>query len=206
MRRSPRIPEGGVRFSSSLPSPLLSGRSEASLCPWPSPSRTSPAHTRLRTGHFLRRRWEDIAVLRRVELEPRPPLPRTPARTSDPSLPFLSAGGVAPAEPRPVGARGPHLTRRGEAEKGRAGGKHSTFRGFGQTAADRPSAELGRGCTMQEAPAALPTEPGPSPVPAFLGKLWALVGDPGTDHLIRWSPVRAGPLHSPRGTGIPPRL
>ncbi|XP_029780837.1 heat shock factor protein 4 isoform X3 [Suricata suricatta] len=42
---------------------------------------------------------------------------------------------------------------------------------------------------MQEAPAALPTEPGPSPVPAFLGKLWALVGDPGTDHLIRWSPV-----------------
>lgn len=45
---------------------------------------------------------------------------------------------------------------------------------------------------MQEAPAALPTEPGPSPVPAFLGKLWALVGDPGTDHLIRWSPVRAG--------------
>ncbi|XP_032342386.1 heat shock factor protein 4 isoform X4 [Camelus ferus] len=42
---------------------------------------------------------------------------------------------------------------------------------------------------MQEAPAALPTEPGPSPVPAFLGKLWALVGDPGTDHLIHWSPV-----------------
>ncbi|XP_059523793.1 heat shock factor protein 4 isoform X3 [Myotis daubentonii] len=41
---------------------------------------------------------------------------------------------------------------------------------------------------MQEAPAALPTEPGPSPVPAFLGKLWALVGDPSTDHLIRWSP------------------
>ncbi|XP_007457359.1 PREDICTED: heat shock factor protein 4 isoform X2 [Lipotes vexillifer] len=41
---------------------------------------------------------------------------------------------------------------------------------------------------MQEAPAALPTEPGPSPVPAFLGKLWALVGDAGTDHLIRWSP------------------
>jgi len=41
---------------------------------------------------------------------------------------------------------------------------------------------------MQEAPAALPTEPGPSSVPAFLGKLWALVGDPGTDHLIRWSP------------------
>eukprot|EP00069_Balaena_mysticetus_P006091 bmy_05279T0 len=41
---------------------------------------------------------------------------------------------------------------------------------------------------MQDAPAALPTEPGPSPVPAFLGKLWALVGDPGTDHLIRWSP------------------
>ncbi|XP_029422304.1 heat shock factor protein 4 isoform X3 [Nannospalax galili] len=41
---------------------------------------------------------------------------------------------------------------------------------------------------MQEAPAALPTEPGPSPVPAFLSKLWALVGDPGTDHLIRWSP------------------
>uniref|UniRef100_A0A8C0WM89 HSF-type DNA-binding domain-containing protein n=1 Tax=Castor canadensis TaxID=51338 RepID=A0A8C0WM89_CASCN len=41
---------------------------------------------------------------------------------------------------------------------------------------------------MQEAPAALPTEPGPSPVPAFLGKLWALVGDPATDHLIRWSP------------------
>ncbi|XP_024589792.1 heat shock factor protein 4 isoform X2 [Neophocaena asiaeorientalis asiaeorientalis] len=41
---------------------------------------------------------------------------------------------------------------------------------------------------MQEAPVALPTEPGPSPVPAFLGKLWALVGDPGTDHLIRWSP------------------
>ncbi|XP_031314149.2 heat shock factor protein 4 isoform X1 [Camelus dromedarius] len=41
---------------------------------------------------------------------------------------------------------------------------------------------------MQEAPAALPSEPGPSPVPAFLGKLWALVGDPGTDHLIRWSP------------------
>ncbi|EPY84218.1 hypothetical protein CB1_000490067 [Camelus ferus] len=42
---------------------------------------------------------------------------------------------------------------------------------------------------MQEAPAALPTEPGPSPVPAFLGKLWALVGDPGTDHLIHWSPM-----------------
>ncbi|KAK1330486.1 hypothetical protein QTO34_010676 [Cnephaeus nilssonii] len=41
---------------------------------------------------------------------------------------------------------------------------------------------------MQDAPAALPTEPGPSPVPAFLGKLWALVGDPSTDHLIRWSP------------------
>ncbi|XP_016069070.1 PREDICTED: heat shock factor protein 4 [Miniopterus natalensis] len=41
---------------------------------------------------------------------------------------------------------------------------------------------------MQEAPAALFTEPGPSPVPAFLGKLWALVGDPSTDHLIRWSP------------------
>ncbi|KAM5262392.1 heat shock factor protein 4 isoform 2-T2 [Ctenodactylus gundi] len=41
---------------------------------------------------------------------------------------------------------------------------------------------------MQEAAAALPTEPGPSPVPAFLGKLWALVGDPSTDHLIRWSP------------------
>ncbi|XP_037671960.1 LOW QUALITY PROTEIN: heat shock factor protein 4 [Choloepus didactylus] len=41
---------------------------------------------------------------------------------------------------------------------------------------------------MQEAPAALPAEPSPSPVPAFLGKLWALVGDPGTDHLIRWSP------------------
>ncbi|XP_049643375.1 heat shock factor protein 4 [Suncus etruscus] len=39
---------------------------------------------------------------------------------------------------------------------------------------------------MQEPP--LPAEPGPSPVPAFLGKLWALVGDPGTDHLIRWSP------------------
>ncbi|XP_003417218.1 heat shock factor protein 4 isoform X2 [Loxodonta africana] len=41
---------------------------------------------------------------------------------------------------------------------------------------------------MQEALAPLPAEPGPSPVPAFLGKLWALVGDPGTDHLIRWSP------------------
>lgn len=41
---------------------------------------------------------------------------------------------------------------------------------------------------MLEAPAALPAEPGPSPVPAFLGKLWALVGDPSTDHLIRWSP------------------
>ncbi|XP_053522638.1 heat shock factor protein 4 isoform X3 [Artibeus jamaicensis] len=41
---------------------------------------------------------------------------------------------------------------------------------------------------MQEAPATLPAEPGPSPVPAFLGKLWALVGDPNTDHLIRWSP------------------
>ncbi|XP_054435039.1 heat shock factor protein 4 [Pteronotus mesoamericanus] len=41
---------------------------------------------------------------------------------------------------------------------------------------------------MQEAPAALPTEPGPSPVPAFLSKLWVLVGDPSTDHLIRWSP------------------
>ncbi|ELK14482.1 Heat shock factor protein 4 [Pteropus alecto] len=51
---------------------------------------------------------------------------------------------------------------------------------------------------MQEAPAALPTEPGPSPVPAFLGKLWALVGDPGTDHLIRWSPVRAGALRFPQ--------
>lgn len=50
---------------------------------------------------------------------------------------------------------------------------------------------------MQEAPAALPAEPGPSPVPAFLGKLWALVGDPGTDHLIRWSPVRAGALRLP---------
>ncbi|XP_045047681.2 heat shock factor protein 4 isoform X2 [Desmodus rotundus] len=41
---------------------------------------------------------------------------------------------------------------------------------------------------MQEAPTTLPTDPGPSPVPAFLGKLWALVGDPSTDHLIRWSP------------------
>nr|XP_036297418.1 heat shock factor protein 4 isoform X1 [Pipistrellus kuhlii]KAF6318517.1 heat shock transcription factor 4 [Pipistrellus kuhlii] len=41
---------------------------------------------------------------------------------------------------------------------------------------------------MLEAPAAPPAEPGPSPVPAFLGKLWALVGDPSTDHLIRWSP------------------
>ncbi|XP_032984937.1 heat shock factor protein 4 isoform X8 [Rhinolophus ferrumequinum] len=41
---------------------------------------------------------------------------------------------------------------------------------------------------MLEAPAALPTEPGPSPVPAFLGKLWTLVGDSSTDHLIRWSP------------------
>ncbi|KAM5208288.1 heat shock factor protein 4 [Hipposideros larvatus] len=41
---------------------------------------------------------------------------------------------------------------------------------------------------MQEAPAAPPTEPGPSPVPAFLSKLWALVGDTSTDHLIRWSP------------------
>ncbi|XP_045149732.1 heat shock factor protein 4 [Echinops telfairi] len=41
---------------------------------------------------------------------------------------------------------------------------------------------------MQEASAPLPSEPGPSPVPAFLGKLWALVGDPGTDHLICWSP------------------
>lgn len=51
---------------------------------------------------------------------------------------------------------------------------------------------------MQAAPAALPTEPSPSPVPAFLGKLWALVGDPGTDHLIRWSPVRAGALRFPQ--------
>lgn len=51
---------------------------------------------------------------------------------------------------------------------------------------------------MQEASAALPTEPGPSPVPAFLGKLWALVGDPGTDHLIRWSPVRAGAPRLPQ--------
>lgn len=51
---------------------------------------------------------------------------------------------------------------------------------------------------MQEAPVALPTEPGPSPVPAFLGKLWALVGDPGTDHLIRWSPVRAGAFRLPQ--------
>ncbi|XP_004371561.1 heat shock factor protein 4 isoform X2 [Trichechus manatus latirostris] len=41
---------------------------------------------------------------------------------------------------------------------------------------------------MQEALVPLPADPGPSPVPAFLGKLWALVGDPGTDHLIRWSP------------------
>lgn len=58
---------------------------------------------------------------------------------------------------------------------------------------------------MQEAPAALPTEPGPSPVPAFLGKLWALVGDPGTDHLIRWSPVRAGGPSTPSVVpGIPP--
>lgn len=59
---------------------------------------------------------------------------------------------------------------------------------------------------MQEAPAALPTEPGPSPVPAFLGKLWALVGDPGTDHLIRWSPVRAGAPRFPqwsRGPSTP---
>ncbi|XP_055991996.1 heat shock factor protein 4 [Sorex fumeus] len=39
---------------------------------------------------------------------------------------------------------------------------------------------------MQETP--LPAEPCPSLVPAFLGKLWALVGDPATDHLIRWSP------------------
>lgn len=51
---------------------------------------------------------------------------------------------------------------------------------------------------MQAAPAALPTEPSPSPVPAFLGKLWALVGDPSTDHLIRWSPVRAGALRFPQ--------
>lgn len=58
---------------------------------------------------------------------------------------------------------------------------------------------------MQEAPAALPTEPGPSPVPAFLGKLWALVGDPGTDHLIRWSPVRAGaPQLSQWSPGVRP--
>ncbi|XP_008507415.1 heat shock factor protein 4 isoform X1 [Equus przewalskii] len=56
---------------------------------------------------------------------------------------------------------------------------------------------------MQEAPAALPTEPGPSPVPAFLGKLWALVGDPGTDHLIRWSPVRAGAPDSLSGPRDP---
>lgn len=51
---------------------------------------------------------------------------------------------------------------------------------------------------MQEAPATLPAEPGPSPVPAFLGKLWALVGDPSTDHLIRWSPVRAGAPQLPQ--------
>lgn len=54
---------------------------------------------------------------------------------------------------------------------------------------------------MQEAPAALFTEPGPSPVPAFLGKLWVLVGDPSTDHLIRWSPVRAGGPPLPRDGG-----
>lgn len=51
---------------------------------------------------------------------------------------------------------------------------------------------------MLEAPAALPTEPGPSPVPAFLGKLWTLVGDSSTDHLIRWSPVRAGAPRLPQ--------
>lgn len=51
---------------------------------------------------------------------------------------------------------------------------------------------------MQEAPATLPAEPGPSPVPAFLGKLWALVGDASTDHLIRWSPVRAGAPQPPQ--------
>lgn len=26
-------------------------------------------------------------------------------------------------------------------------------------------------------------------VPAFLSKLWKMVNDPGTDHLICWSPV-----------------
>lgn len=51
---------------------------------------------------------------------------------------------------------------------------------------------------MQEAPAALPRSRSPSPVPAFLDKLWALVGDPGTDHLIRWSPVRAGAPRLPQ--------
>jgi hypothetical protein len=59
---------------------------------------------------------------------------------------------------------------------------------------------------MQEAPAALPTEPGPSPVPAFLGKLWALVGDPATDHLIRWSPVRAGAPQLPQCSQGPSTL
>lgn len=27
-------------------------------------------------------------------------------------------------------------------------------------------------------------------VPAFLSKLWKMVNDPDTDHLITWSPVR----------------
>lgn len=172
VRQSPRIPEGGgVRFSSSLPSPLLSGRSEASLCPWPSLSTTLPA----RTGCFFRRKMEDIAVLRRVELEPRPPLPRTPTHTR--SQPALSVcWWVAQAEPRPVGARGPHLTRRGEAEEGRAGGKHSTFRGFDKTAADWPSAEPGETspcrtrqprCLRSRAPAPCP------PSSASCGRWWA---------------------------------
>ncbi|KAM9062424.1 heat shock factor protein 4 isoform 4-T4 [Sarcophilus harrisii] len=33
----------------------------------------------------------------------------------------------------------------------------------------------------------------PSPVPAFLTKLWTLVGDPETNHLICWSPVSDTP-------------
>ncbi|KAI1890003.1 hypothetical protein AGOR_G00168730 [Albula goreensis] len=61
------------------------------------------------------------------------------------------------------------------------------------TATPTPAPHSTPGAAMQESPGSLGMDGGyASNVPAFLTKLWTLVEDPETNHLICWSAVSAG--------------
>lgn len=103
MLQSPRIPEGsGVCVSVSPPPYLLRSSPTALRLPRARGLRFLRLRQRA-PGCCFRRQMGDIAALRRVELEPRPPLPDPPIplHIRDPSLPFLPVLGRPGPSPAP---------------------------------------------------------------------------------------------------------